>query len=902
MMRPCVLVLARDATLRSTLARWLMPAGYSVELAENDRRARQILADRRVALSGVVARTRDGAGAPIFDPGENGGRLIIASERPQEPGRLTRSAPAADAYLSLPLDEQEVLARVESVLRSPSDPKDAALSAPEILAFDGFAIDTAGHSLRDRDGNEVPLTRTEFAMLAMLARHAGRVLSRDQLLDAALGRRAEPYDRSVDVLIGRLRRKIEPDPKAPRFIVTMPGEGYKFAAQVREIRSPAQTTVPPPLEKDPGARSPSAERRHLTVPSDKPSLALIQDATNDKPRAIEKRQLTIISCELIGAAALAARLDPEDLSALMAAFYEYWSETVARFGGVVAGLATDEMLAYFGYPHAHEHDAEQAVRTALALIGDVRRLGAAAGMLSLRLGIATGPVVVGAMISSDASEQGGLVGETLNLATALRRIAEPSTAIIAASTRRLVGDLFELRRVTSRQTEAFGGTIDAFEVLRPGPLHSRFEALHGSPLTPLVGREEELELLLRRWRQATSGVMRVVLVSGEPGIGKSRLAAEVQRCVSMERHAHLLYSCSPHHQDSALYPVIRQFEVAAGFERNQSVEINMDKLKALITQASAPEEDIDVLAEMLSLPFGVSLGELTPRRKRELTFEAVVRQIDAAAQKTPLLMIFEDVHWSDPTTLELLELVIQRLAQRPILILITFRAEFVAPWIGQPQVTSLMLRRLDRGESAALVRAAIGADVLTSNLVEEVADRADGIPLFLEELGTALAESEASPTAEATAGASRSPAAIPATLQASLMERFDRLDGATREVAQVGAAIGREFTYELVAGVCGELGAALDTALENLVASSLAFRRGMTPNTTFLFKHGLVQDAIYSTLLRSKRQRLHADIAATLEQIFPETLVQHPELLGHHFTKAGKPQIAMRYWRIAVER
>jgi len=278
-------VLARDATLRSTLARWLLPAGYSVELAENDRRAREILADRRVALTVVVARTRDGAGAPIFDPGENGGRLIIASERPQEAGQLTRSAPAADAYLSLPLDEQEVLARVESVLRPSSDPRDAALSAPEILAFDSFDIDIAGRSLRNRDGNGVPLTRTEFAMLAVLARHAGRVLSRDQLLDAALGRRAEPYDRSVDVLIGRLRRKIEPDPKAPRFIVTMPGEGYKFAAQVRQARSPAQTTVDAPVEQ----------------------------AASAQPPSIERRQLSVLSCGLVGSLALASRLDPEDL-------------------------------------------------------------------------------------------------------------------------------------------------------------------------------------------------------------------------------------------------------------------------------------------------------------------------------------------------------------------------------------------------------------------------------------------------------------------------------------------------------------------------------------------------------------------------------------------------------------
>src|SRR5262245_9831805 len=310
-MRQCVLVVARDATLRSTLARWLMPAGYSVELAENDRRAREVLTDQQMALT-IVAPTADAAGAAPFDPGEKGGKLIIACERTQDLSRRARSAPAADAYLSLPLDEREVLAHVESLLRSPSNAKDAA-PPPVILSFEGFALDTAGHSLRDGDGSEVPLTRAEFAMLAVLVRHAGRVLSRDRLLDAALGRRAEPYDRSVDVLIGRLRRKIEPDPKAPRFIVTMPGEGYKFAAQVREACSPAQPTVDAPVEKAASAQLPS----------------------------IERRQLTVLSCGLVGASALAARLDPEDLHGLLADYHGCCTEIIGSFGGLVAPFSGD---------------------------------------------------------------------------------------------------------------------------------------------------------------------------------------------------------------------------------------------------------------------------------------------------------------------------------------------------------------------------------------------------------------------------------------------------------------------------------------------------------------------------------------------------------------------------------
>jgi DNA-binding response OmpR family regulator len=336
-MRHGILVVAQDVKLRSTLARWLMSAGYFVELAENDRRAREVLADRRMALT-IVAVTRHAAGTAVFDPGEKGGKLVIATERAQDLGRLTRSAPTADAYLPIPLDEKEVLARIESALRPSSSAKDAALAAPEILSFDGFTIDLAGRLLHDESGSEVPLTRAEFALLVMLAQHSGRVLSRDQLLDVALGRRAEPYDRSVDVLVGRLRRKIEPDPKAPRFIVTVLGEGYKFVAQLREHRAPTETRFGAPAEEAPRAR-PSTERR----------------------------QLTVMSCGLVESAVLAARLDPEDLRVMLADYHRRCTEIIAPFGGMVAPFSGDRVLAYFGYPEAHENDAERPCAPGLHL-------------------------------------------------------------------------------------------------------------------------------------------------------------------------------------------------------------------------------------------------------------------------------------------------------------------------------------------------------------------------------------------------------------------------------------------------------------------------------------------------------------------------------------------------------
>src|SRR6516162_3842451 len=413
-MQHCILVVARDVTLRSTLARWLMPAGYFVELAESDRRAREVLANHQVALT-ILALARHGAEAPMFDLGENAGKLIVATEPSQDLGRLTRSAPTADAYLSIPLDQQEVLARVESVLRPSSSARDAASPGPEILSFDGFTIDFAGRLLRDVGGNEVPLTRAEFALLVVLARHAGRVLSRDRLLDAARGRRADPYDRSVDVLIGRLRRKIEPDPKVPRLIVTVLGEGYKFAAQLRENRPPARTTSGAPAQEEPRAQPPSMERR----------------------------QLSVMSCGLVGSSALASRLDPEDLRGLFADYHRCCSEVIAPFGGTVAPPFGERVLAYFGYPEAHENDAERAVRAGLALIDAVAKLAIRlVPSLHVRIGIASGLVVAGGAALDGTVHEPVAIGEAPDLAAQLQSIARADTVVIAPSTHGLVRGLF----------------------------------------------------------------------------------------------------------------------------------------------------------------------------------------------------------------------------------------------------------------------------------------------------------------------------------------------------------------------------------------------------------------------------------------------------------------------------
>jgi len=381
------------------------------------------------------------------------------------------------------------------------------------------------------------------------------------------------------------------------------------------------------------------------------------------------------------------------------------------------------MLACFGYPQAQEHDAEQAVRAGLALIDAISRLGDKP--VRLRLGIATGPVVVGDLVGRGEPGDGWVIGETRDLAAALCRIAEPNTIVIAEGTLRLIRELFEYREAGSVALDGIGDQSRAWEVLRPSSVDNRFEALHGSFLSPMIGRDEELELLLRRWRDAKGGEMRVVLVTGEPGIGKSRLSAALQERLRVEQHICLRYFCSPHYQDSTLYPAIRQLEGAAGFEHDDTAETKLAKLRALLAPAATARQDLAPLAELLGLPGERSLdsAKLTPRQRREMTFEALIRQIDGLARQRPVLMIFEDAHWTDPTSGALVDLVMERLADRPVLLLITFRPEFQSPWTGKANVTTLTLSRLPRRDSTLLIRRVVGDDALPSDLVDEIVDR-----------------------------------------------------------------------------------------------------------------------------------------------------------------------------------
>jgi class 3 adenylate cyclase len=635
--------------------------------------------------------------------------------------------------------------------------------------------------------------------------------------------------------------------------------------------------------------------------------ALVTAAPRDAPAPAEaeRRQLTVMFCDLVGSTALSARLDPEDLREVVGAYHRCCADLVTEAGGFVAKYMGDGVLAYFGYPQAHEHDAEHAVQAGLALVEAAPKLTTAAGVpLQVRVGIATGLVVVGDLIGAGAAQEQVVVGETPNLAARLQALAEPDAVVIADSTRRLLGNLFELKDLGARDLKGIAGPAQAWAALRASSVESRFDALHTTGLTALVGREEESELLLRRWSRAKTGEGQVVLLSGEAGIGKSRLTAALLEPLASEPHTRLRYFCSPQHMDSAFHPVIGQIERAAGLVYDDKPQAKLDKLDVLLAQTSTSPQDAALFAEMLSLPNDGRYPalDLTPEHRRQRTLEALMSQLAGLARHQPVLMIFEDAHWIDPTSVEVLGRTVERIKTLPALLIVTFRPEFNAPWVGQPYVTSLTLNRLGEREAAAIIVRLAADKALPADVMAQIVERTDGIPLFVEEMTKAVLEAESEGAARRTVATAPSPAlAVPASLHASLMARLDRL-GPAKEVAQIGSAIGREFSHALLASVVRKPEAELGSALDRLVQAGLLFRQGVPPQASYLFKHALVQDAAYGTLLREPRRALHARIAETLESEFSEIAESQPEILAHHCTEAGLIEKAAGLWGKAGQR
>ena len=646
------------------------------------------------------------------------------------------------------------------------------------------------------------------------------------------------------------------------------------------------------LRDDASATAPSVE------------AATTSSAPSERPEdRAERRQVTVMFSDLVGSTALSARMDPEDLREVISAYQKCVAETVDRFGGFVAKYMGDGVLIYFGYPHAHEDDAERAVRAGLELVAAVGALKTHA-RLQTRLGIATGLVVVGDLIGSGASQEQAIVGETPNLAARLQGVAEPNSVVIAESTRRLVGNLFELEDLGAKDLKGIAGPARAWAVLRASSAEGRFEAMHATELTDLVGRQEEFDLLLRRWSKAKAGEGQVVLLSGEAGIGKSRLTAALLERLASEPYTRLRYFCSPQHTESALYPIISQMERAAGFAHDDSGQAKLEKLDTVLAQSFTSRQDAALFAEMLSQSNDGRYPklELSPQQRRQKTLEALTAQLEALSSTNPVLMIFEDAHWIDPTSLEALGRSVDRIRSLDALLVVTYRPEFEPPWIGRPHVTALTLNRLGEREIAAMIDRLTGNKLLPANIRQDIIERTDGIPLFAEEITKAALEAESEGAAEHTIAAVPAPSlAVPASLHASLMARLDRL-GPAKEVAQIGAAIGREFTHALLAAVVRKPEQELGSALDRIVRAGLLFRQGVPPHASYLFKHALIQDAAYGTLLREPRRALHARIAETLESGFADIAENQPEILARHCTEAGLLEKAAGLWGKAGQR
>jgi DNA-binding winged helix-turn-helix (wHTH) protein/predicted ATPase len=729
----------------------------------------------------------------------------------------------------------------------------------ELRIFRDYSLDLRRGTL-SRGGREVELRPKSFSVLCHLVENAGRLVSKEELSEQ-LWKNVTVTDASLARCISDIRVALRDHDQT--IIRTLARRGYLWVAQV------SHQVAPPPTE---------------------PAVAPQRPAR-------EYRQLTILSVDL---AVASSGRDPEELHRALICIYKCCKALIDRHHGYVARQDGDGLAAYFGFPVASELDAENAVRAALELSGFGRRCAEERGVrLCPASGIATGRVMIGNGCGV-ATEELFAVGETLTLAGRLQELAQPGQIIIEASTRRLIGRLFDCRDLDLITPKGFDEPIEVSQVLRISDEQNRFAAIHPASHTPLVGRDEERDLLLRRWRQAETGEGLVVLLGGEPGIGKSRLAQAMSECVTNARHSIIRLFCSPHHQATPLHPFIRFLERTAGFQRDDTDAQRLGRLEAAAAAVRGYDRTyIPVLADLLSLQdwgrYPPPVG--TSRQRRSQTLAALLTYVERLALSQPLLLIVEDVHWADPTSIELIDLIVDRVPALPMQALITFRPEFVPPWLERPNVTSITLRRLSKEQSAAVIAGVTPNRPLPQRIARQIVDRADGIPLFIEELTKAVAERI--PSSERDEVAEELPlAAVPVSLRASLLARLDGL-GPARQIAQTGAALGRHFTYHLIRAVAGIPSRTLDEALELLVKSGFVWCRGVLPHAEYMFKHALIQDATYETLLRETRRALHARIATVLQD--QAVGVVEPEVLAHHCTQAGLIEKAAHLWGKAGE-
>jgi len=621
-----------------------------------------------------------------------------------------------------------------------------------------------------------------------------------------------------------------------------------------------------------------------------------QTVENREP---ELRQITVMFCDLVGSTELSERLDPEDLRALIDAYRKVCNEAVNRYEGQVANYAGDGLMAFFGWPRAHEDDAVRAVHAALAILFEVANIPGAVTLTS-RVGICSGRVVVGQ--SSGPAGWMEAVGETPNIAARLQTLAAPNTLLVSESTQRLAAPAFEFQDLGFRELKGVTRPLRVYGVLSTKQRTTRFEAAHASSLTPLVGRSSELSLLLDRWQKTKEADGQVVLLSGPPGVGKSRLIHELKSNIQHDPYFLLNYQCSPYHSQSAFFPVIEQMELAAQVIGAGPDADKFAKLKSYLSGLMEdPNGTASLFARLLSIPVEdqSELSALTPQQIKNRTVDKILEMILSFSAQRPTLCIFEDVHWIDPSTLELLELAISRIDRARVMLAVSYRPEFRHSWSAHANVTLHSLTRLSRSEVTKMIKELLREGSLSQQTFDAIIEKAEGVPLFIEELTTSIisAPRQVAPQNNgleqpAQIGAAR----VPETLHDALMERVDRVPNG-RRLAQIAAVIGREFSYDLlnVASRAGE--ADLRSALSQLEEADIVYRTGVSPSVRFAFKHVLLRDVVYNSLLRGKRQEIHADIASVLEKHFREVVENRPEILAYHYGQAGNNPLAIRCWR-----
>jgi predicted ATPase/DNA-binding response OmpR family regulator/class 3 adenylate cyclase len=853
-MRKRVLFVATELGLRARFACRLQSAGYAVELASNEKRALKLATDENFQAAIVAPGPSCASLAMMQQLCDRIAAVIVLAEGPGDIDRLRCSFSGAgvDVFLKAS-DEDAVVARVGEMTATTGG---ASAAVPGIVCIGDGRVDFGGLVFIDPNGREVALTRSESNLLKELASNPCQVLSREKLRRAVTGRGADPFDRSIDMLVARLRRKIEPDPKAARFLVTVPGIGYKLMV-----------------------RPPSADEQPARAESTEP----------------ERRQLTALACKLVGAMGFAVNFDPEDLNRVTRDFQDLVVASIAQMGGKIDTLTPDEILAHFGYPDAHEDDAERAVDAGLDVVAKICQLRSPLGEpLQVQVAVATGLAL---------ASQKQTVGEARAIVAGLCDLATANSVLVAASTRKLLSAVFVCGEPEQYVLAGLSKAIGASRVTGKRPVETRFKAKRLDKLTPLVGRDHELQQLLVLWNQAKCGKGQVGLVCGEAGIGKSHLCEALLRKTAADSHAVIRYQCSPQHNNSPFYPVISQLEHALGFEPLDAPETKLKKLEAALPRAvGGTRDDVLLYAALLSIATTAQgpSSSLPPKRKRDLTIEALTRYLLGLADKRPMIIVLEDAHWIDSSTLELINRVIPLIKATRILVLIKFRPEFIPQWVGEPHVTFLRLGSLGREYSGAIISNLTGGKKLPREVLEQIIDKTDGVPLFVEELTKTVLGSEGVQDAgdRYIATGRLSTLAVPATLLDSLTARLDRL-GSAKEVAQIGAVIGREFSYPLLKAIVSVPANLLETELARLVDSELIYVSAGLPDATYMFKHAIVQDAAYAMLCRAKRQRIHSRIAETLENSLPHTADTQPELLAHHFAQGGSIERAVEYLRTA---